>query len=200
MHSLVTQSSRIRSLLGFLDASSCFLTGLESPTRCISCSHAVYSPPPPPTAASRGPLVHGESPILKGQRTSRFTSGSFPLGTPRNVSVWLQSHILDQPAPTKPQVRRLQERARLTSGRTPWPLGTGQDCGSRRAPRRQPVGSSKNRPHSLIRSSPNTRPGGRGPKPWQRGVGLSTSHPFLLASLPALRLPSWGGPGTVSRT
>lgn len=32
------------------------------------------------------------------------------------------------------------------------------------------------------------------------GAGLSTSHPFFLASFPAPHLPSWRGPGAGSRT
>lgn len=78
MHFLMTQSSRIRSLLASWMPPALSLGWSPPP----DASPALTQHIPLPHPASRGPLAHGESPILKGQRTSRSNSGSFPLGIP----------------------------------------------------------------------------------------------------------------------
>lgn len=53
---------------------------------------------------------------------------------------------------------------------------TGRDYGARRAPRRWPVGSSKNRPHGQLASSPNTTPGEQRSEALAMRGGLSSWH------------------------
>lgn len=64
---------------------------------------------------------------------------------------------------------------------------TGRDYGARRAPRKWPVGSSKNRPHGQLGSSPNTTPGEQRSEALAMRGGLSSWHwVYITRGVPGL--------------
>lgn len=121
MHFLMTQSSRIRSLLASWMPPALSLGWSPPP----DASPALTQHIPLPHPASRGPLAHGESPILKGQRIRQgptreaFLWESLVFGATQRVCVAPKPH----PGPTCAQQASGQKATRgvlVTSALAPW--------------------------------------------------------------------------------
>lgn len=109
MHFLMTQSSRIRSLLASWMPPALSLGWSPPPDASPALTQHILPTPP----RLQGPLSSWRKPYTKRPTYVKVQLGELSSGNPwslepHNVSVWLRSHILDQPALSKPPVRRLQ--------------------------------------------------------------------------------------------
>lgn len=104
---------------------------------------------------------------------------------------------LGQPAPTKPQASRQQERVLLTlkGSQQPRLYGSGKDCGARRAPRRQPAGSSETDLTASSGAVQTPRQGAEVQSP-SNGGGPQHEQPLLSGLIPCTASTqlegSWG--------